>query len=138
MSNTNNKPDKKPLQRSILGINYAWNGIVYFFRTQQNGRIQVIVALLAILFGYLLEISYSEWLIVIVSIAMVLATEMINTAIEYLTDIVSPDYDIKAGRIKDIAAGAVLITAIGAAIAGSWIFIPRVIELIFGKLTWIG
>ena len=138
MTNTSNKPDKKPVQRSILGINYAWNGIVYFFRTQQNGRIQAIVALLVIVFGYLLKLSRTEWLIVVVCIAMVLAAEMINTAIEYLTDLVSPHYDIKAGRIKDVAAGAVLITAIGAAIVGVWIFLPRLIELIFGKLTWIG
>ncbi len=83
---------------------------------------------MAVTLGFLLKINTFEWLIVIVVISLVLAAETFNTAIEYLVDMVSPEENKTAGKIKDIAAGAVLITAIGALITGIIIFLPKIIE----------
>lgn len=133
--NINNQPAGP---KAFLGLKYAGTGIIHFFKTQQNARIQASIGGLVILLGLLLGISTTEWLIVVLCIVTVLAAEMLNTAIEHLVDFVSPEFDSRAGRIKDIAAGAVLVAAIGAAVAGSWIFIPRLVELIAGIWTGTG
>jgi diacylglycerol kinase (ATP) len=79
--------------------------------------------------GYLLHISTSEWLWVALCITLVLVTEIFNTMIETLTDLVSPGYNEKAGHIKDMSAGAVVIAAIFALITGLIIFLPKLLLL---------
>ena len=78
------------------------------------------------LLGFYLNIEKADWLALLIVIGLVIVAEMINTSLEYLTDIVSPQYNEKAGKVKDMAAGAVLIAAIVAVITGSIIFIPKV------------
>lgn len=113
-----------------IGFRFAVRGISHFFRTQRNARIQLAVAVLVVAAGLFLGLTATEWMVVVICIAMVLAAEMFNTAIELLTDLVSPEYSEKAGRIKDVAAGAVLLTAVAAIIAGLFIFLPRMVGII--------
>ena len=109
---------------------YAFNGILELFRAEPNARIHLVFTILVIIMGWYLEISRIEWCVVILCIASVLAAEAFNTALENLTDLVSPGQNSLAGKTKDVAAGAVLICAIGAAIAGLIIFLPKIWRLI--------
>ena len=84
----------------------------------------MIAAMAVIIAGIVLGITRNEWIMVVMCIGTVLAAELFNTAIEKLVDLVSPERHPVAGRVKDIAAGAVLICAVAAAIIGLIIFIP--------------
>ena len=120
-----------PLMRKLIrGFGYAFKGIGYAIATQLNFRVHLVAALTAGLLGYALHISAGEWIWVIFCIALVLAIELLNTAIEILTDMVSPAYHVKAGRVKDAAAGAVLVAALFALVTGLIIFLPKILNLI--------
>ena len=118
------------MRKFIRGFGYALNGIWHVAVTQLNFRVHLVAALLAVYAGYALHISKEEWLWIILSIGLVLVAELFNTALEFLTDLVSPDYNKKAGLVKDMSAGAVLITAITALVIGLIIFVPKLLVLI--------
>jgi diacylglycerol kinase (ATP) len=118
------------MKKLIRSFGFAFKGVAYATASQLNFRIHLSVTLIAIATGYLLHISTSEWLWVALCITLVLVTEMFNTMIETLTDLVSPGYNEKAGHIKDMSAGAVVITAIFALITGFVIFLPKLLLLI--------
>ncbi|MDB5154003.1 MAG: diacylglycerol kinase family protein [Mucilaginibacter sp.] len=118
------------MKKFIRGFGYALNGIWHASVTQLNFRVHLMAALLTLYAGYTLDISTSEWLWIILCIAMVLIAELFNTALEFLTDLVSPEYNKKAGLVKDISAGAVLITAICALVIGLIIFVPKLLVFI--------
>ncbi len=90
-------------------------------------KIHVVIGILTIGAGWFFSITTTEWCLVTISIALVLSAEGFNTAIEHLTDLSSPDYHPLAGKTKDVAAGAVLLAAMGAAIVGLIVFLPHVI-----------
>lgn len=117
-----NEPIKNQLQNRINSFKYAFKGIADLFKTQIHARIHAFFTVLVIGGGIFFNISKTEWLICILSIAIVLAAEAINTALEYVVDLVSPEYNELAGKAKDVAAGAVLILAIAATIIGFMIF----------------
>lgn len=110
---------------------YAFHGLWYFLKTEHNAWIHLFATFSALILGLIFEINTTEWLFVVLAITMVLTAEAFNTAIEYLVDYISTKRHPMAGLIKDIAAGAVLITAIGALIIGLIIFLPKVLELLF-------
>jgi diacylglycerol kinase (ATP) len=118
------------MKKFIQGFGYALNGIWHATATQLNFRVHLVAALMAVYTGYALHISTNEWLWIILCIAMVLIAELFNTALEFLTDLVSPEYNKRAGLVKDMGAGAVLITAICALIIGLIIFMPKLLVLI--------
>lgn len=114
------------IKKRIQSFKYAFCGIYFAIKTQQNLQIHIFAALVVILLGFVYKLDRIEWSLVTFSIGLVISAELINTAIENLTDLVSPDYNKKAGQIKDIAAGAVLVCAITAALIGLYIFLPRI------------
>ncbi|HEY4194085.1 MAG TPA: diacylglycerol kinase family protein [Mucilaginibacter sp.] len=118
------------MRKFIRGFGYALNGIWHAAATQLNFRVHLVAAIIAVYAGYALHIAKDEWLWIILCIAMVLVAELFNTAIEFLVDLVSPEYNKKAGQVKDMSAGAVLITAIGALVIGLIIFVPKLLLLI--------
>lgn len=113
------------MKKLINGFGYAFKGVAYAAKTQLNFKVHLGAMVIAVVLGFYLHLSTAEWCWIILCIAAVLITELINTAIEILVDLVSPDYDVKAGHIKDVSAAAVLITAIFALIIGALIFIPK-------------
>lgn len=117
------------MHKFVSGFGYAFKGIGYAIKTQLNVRVHLLVALLILLIGYFLHLSVNEWLWVCLCIALVIGTELLNTAIETLTDLVSPEYNAKAGIVKDVAAGAVLFMALFALVTGLVIFLPKLITL---------
>ncbi len=116
------------MEKFLKGFYFAFNGIKYAFRTQLNFRIHGFLALIVIFLSYFLEIALYEWLWIIFAIALVLIVELINTAIETLVDLVSPEFNVKAGLIKDISAAAVLIAAFFAVLIGFIILFPKIIH----------
>ncbi len=117
------------MKKLIRSFGFAFKGVAYATATQLNFRIHLGATVLVILMGYLLHISMGEWLWVALCITLVLVAEIFNTMIETLTDLVSPDYNEKAGHIKDMSAGAVVIAAIFALITGLIIFLPKLLLL---------
>jgi diacylglycerol kinase (ATP) len=119
------------MNKFIRGFGFAFKGLWHACKTQLNFRVHLFCATIAVALGWYLKLSTAEWLWIILSIGMVLLTELINTAIELLVDLVSPGYNEKAGHIKDMCAAAVLVTAIMALVIGIVIFLPKLI-LLFG------
>lgn len=115
------------IRKRLLSFKYAFNGIIYLIKSQQNAWIHLCAAGIVITAGFYFSVSITEWIILTLTIGMVFSAEAINTAIEIIMDKISPDLDKTTGRIKDIAAGAVLIAAIAALIVGGLIFIPKII-----------
>lgn len=113
------------LRRLINSFGFAGKGIQDLFQHHQNAQIHLSVSILVIIFGFLLHISPTEWIALVICMALVIALEGMNSAIEYLTDLVSPDYHPLAEKAKDIAAGAVLWAVMGAIMVGSIIFFPK-------------
>lgn len=114
----------------IKSFAHASHGIIYLFKSQANARIELFIALLVLCAGILFRVSRFEWLIILTMIALVLALEGINTAIEILCDKLHPAADPKIKNVKDAAAGAVLIVAVISVIVGFIIFVPKFISLV--------
>ena len=118
------------IKKRIVSFKYAFNGLKIILSTQHNFLIHLVVAVFVTAAGLFFQISNSEWCIIILTIAMVLSAEVFNTSIEKITDMVSPGYNVEAGKIKDIAAASVLIVAIASVIIGLTIFLPKVISIL--------
>lgn len=114
----------------IRSFRFAFNGLFYAFKTQHNIWIHTIITVFVITISILLNISIYEWCFIIFAIGLVFSAELINTAIEKLTDLVSPDHNNKAKVIKDLSAAAVLLSAITAVAIGCLIFIPKLYNLL--------
>ena len=110
----------------IRSFGYAGKGIFLFFRSPSNAWLHVAALILVTSTGFFLHISGNEWISIAIACSSVIACEMLNTSIELLTDMVMPGYNKKAGKVKDIAAGAVLVTALGALVVGLVIFLPKI------------
>lgn len=114
------------LKKRLNSFRYAFNGIAWLFRSQPNARVHLFAAICALSTGWYFGLSQTEWCLVVLAITSVFAAEGFNTAIEDLTDLASPGHHPLAGRVKDVAAGAVLFTALGAATVGVLIFAPKI------------
>jgi len=127
----NNPPNKSfSFRQRLRSFRYAFRGILFMAKTQHNFWIHLAIAVLVIVAGFLFCISLIEWVLVIFAIGLVLSAEAFNSAIEQLTDLISPDIHPRAGRVKDLAAGAVLLTAMAAALIGLLIFVPKIMAIL--------
>lgn len=120
--------------RLTKSFKYAFEGIGATYKKEQNIKIHTVVALLVVLFGFILKISYGEWLVCLVLIGLVLMAEFFNTAIEYVVDLASPRIHPLAKAAKDTASAGVLVMAILSAIVGLLIFVPKLIDFVGGFL----
>ena len=109
---------------------YAIEGIWKSFKTERNMKIHIFIMILVIIAGIILKINKSEWIICIILFAIVIGSELFNTSIETIVDMVMPEKNEKAKIAKDVSAGAVLVVAIGAAIIGLVIFVPRILNIL--------
>jgi diacylglycerol kinase len=105
----------------------AYNGLKYVFSTQRNAKIHLLISLLVVVCGVFFRISLSQWTAIVLVIGLVWAAECMNTGVEKLTDLASPEYHILARIAKDCAAAAVLMASVTAVVIGLIIFIPRLI-----------
>ena len=109
---------------------HAWNGMIHAFQTQRNARVHVAIALVALTLGVALHLSAMEFAVIILAIVAVIAAEMINTVAEAIVDLVTDTYHPLAKIAKDVAAGAVLWSAIGAVAVAVVIFGPHLLSLL--------
>ena len=109
---------------------HAWNGMIHAFQTQRNARVHVAIALVALTLGVALHLSAMEFAVIILAIVAVIAAEMINTVAEAIVDLVTDTYHPLAKIAKDVAAGAVLWSSIGAVAVGIVIFGPHLLALL--------
>jgi len=107
-------------------VRFAWHGIQFAFMGR-NFRIQFVIAILVGVAGVAAGLNDIEWSIILITIGLVLSIEMINSAIEHIVNMVSPEFHPIAGKVKDLAAGAVLVLSIIATIIGILIFKDYVI-----------
>jgi diacylglycerol kinase len=115
--------DRKPAS-FLKSCQCASKGIIYSFKTERHLRFHFFMALLVIALGFYFNLQVQEWLFLIYAIGSVLVAELFNTALERTVDLAQPGYHHLAALAKDIAAGAVLVTAIQAVIIGTVIFGP--------------
>ena len=103
---------------------YAFSGLGFMLRTQHNAWLHSIASLIVVAVGIGLRVSLADWRWLVIAMAMVWVAEIFNTAVEYICDVVSPDYSIAVKHAKDIAAGAVLVCAMAAAFIGAFTLWP--------------
>lgn len=116
------------LLKMLRSFRHAFDGL-RFLMEENNARFHVFAAVIVLSASFYLNLSAIEWTIIITQIGLVLAVETLNTAIEKLCDFVSPEYHQLIGKVKDLAAAAVLIMSIVAVIVGIIIFLPKVLEI---------
>ena len=120
----------KGIKRLKNSFKYAIEGLIYAFKYEQNITIHFIATILVILFSIILKISLLEWIIIILMIGLVIATELINTSIEAIVDLSTNEINPLAKIAKDTAAAAVLVFAITSIIIAGIIFIPKILSII--------
>jgi len=119
--------------RNILeSFRFAVAGLWYALRTQRNTRIHLTIAAAVVGLGIWLHLSFTQWAVLTLTIGFVLVSEMLNTVAETLVDLVSPGYHPLAKTVKDVTAGAVLITAIISVIVGLLVLGPPLWARVFG------
>ena len=117
-------------QQERRSFGYAGQGIRHAWQTQRHLRIHVGLGLLALGLGLALGIGVGEWAALLTVMTVVIALELMNTVVEAVVDLASPQFHPKANVAKDVAAGAVLVSAVGAVLVGAVIFVPRVLALV--------
>ncbi|MBC8529953.1 diacylglycerol kinase [Christensenellaceae bacterium NSJ-44] len=125
------------LKKQFRNFNYAIAGLVYCVRTQRSMRIHFILAIMAVIAGIVLRISRVQMVLLMLTIALVVFAEMINTAIEGVVDMVTKEYHPLAEMVKDVAAGAVLVTAVVAIGVGYLIFFERITNIALVGITTV-
>jgi len=123
---------KRPysFRRLLKSFGYAFTGIWTMLKSQQNAWIHAFASIAVVTAGFLFQITPAEWCWLILVIMGVWVAEAFNTAFEFLADVASPEFHPLVKKAKDIAAGAVLISAIGAIVIGIIILGPYVLRLI--------
>lgn len=107
----------------------AFKGIGVVIRRERNFKIEVIVAVMVVVVMFLLSGSLIEWALICFCIMVVLALELLNTALENLLDYIDPKFNTAVGLMKDMTAGGVLVAALGSAVVGSLVIIPKLVDL---------
>ena len=123
------KQKRMGIHRFIKSFGYAFEGLSYAYTHEQNMVVHFSVALIVIILGLLFRISLFEWLICTILIGLVIATELINTSIEAVVDLISPQIHPLAKIAKDTASAAVFFFALTSMVAGGIIFIPKIVAL---------
>ena len=114
----------------LRSFGYAFRGLGLLLRTQHNAWIHAAATVLVIAAGALFGISPAEWGLIALAVVCVWTTEALNTAIEFLVDLASPDLHPLAAKAKDVAAAAVLVAAIGSLVIGALVFVPYVLNVL--------
>lgn len=117
-------------KRSVAkSFGFAFEGLKEAFRKEPNFRVHILLAILAVVLALYLGFSYTEWIILLATIAIVIVSELINTAVESLVDLVSPEIKDEAKVAKDVLAAAVFVSALLAIAVGAFLFLPKLIRL---------
>lgn len=113
------------IKTRLKSFTYAFSGIATLVRGEHNTWIHLLATIVVVSLGCYFSVSSLDWALLVLAISMVWLAEGMNTAVELLADAVTEEQDLLIGKAKDVAAGAVLITAIGAAVIGGLVFCPH-------------
>ncbi len=116
----------------MRSFGYALEGVAYILRTQRNARIEIAIAIAALALGAWLGISVVEWAVLVITIALVMALEWMNTSLELAVSLASPERHPSAKAAKDVAAACVLLGAIASLVVALVIFLPRLVSRLPG------
>lgn len=119
----------RPSPSLLSSFRHALRGLGLAFRTERNFRLQIILGCLATVLGFALGLSLLEWLCLAFVVGLVLVLELLNSSFERMVDIAKPRLDDAVRDLKDLLAGAVLITALTAVLVGTVIFLPKLVAL---------
>jgi len=119
------------IARLLKSFSYALKGLGRIFREEQNLRVQSIIAIISIVIGFILRISAVEWCLIIFAIVLVILMETMNSVVERIADILKPRIHEYVKEIKDITAGAVLLSSLLAVTIGLIIFLPYIFKIFF-------
>ena len=131
MISRDERKKEKGLKKFINSFSYPIKGLRYAYRNEQNLAVDLGVAAIVIIFGIILKVSLIEWAVLFLTMGLVIACELINTAIEATVDLITEDYHPLAKVAKDTSAAAVFIFAIVAVLVGMIIFLPKIISIVF-------
>lgn len=119
------------MKRFIQSAKHAFHGVKMVYKEEPNFRIHIRVALLVVLFGFLLSVTLIEWMLLAVVMGLVLVAEIINSLIERLLDLIKPTTNTYIKEMKDVMAAAVVVCAVVSVIVGLIIFLPKIIHILF-------
>lgn len=114
----------------VRSFKYAIQGIRHMLRSQHNAWIHLVATLVTVVVGFRLNLAAGEWCWIVLAISAVWASEAMNTAFEFLCDATTEDFHPVIGHAKDVAAGAVLISAIGSVMVGCIIYLPKILVMV--------
>ena len=117
------------MKKLLKSFKYAIEGIFTGLKEEQNMKIHITIMILVIIFGIMLKINTTEWIICILLFGLVISMELMNTAIENTVNLITKEKNQQAKIAKDVAAGAVLVSAIVSAIIGLMIFVPKILVI---------
>lgn len=129
MISRDERKKQKGIKKFLNSFTYPIKGLKYAYRNEQNLAVDVGISLLVLIAGFIFQLQHYEWIIIVMTIAVVIAGELINTAIEAVVDLVTEEYHPLAKVAKDTSAAAVFVLAIMAAVVGIIIFLPKLISL---------
>lgn len=115
--------------RLTSSFKFAFSGIKEALKSEPNLKIHFLLAFSALVLAYILKFPLVEWAILVMTIGLVLVLELVNTSLEAIVDLVSPEVKEKARVAKDVAAAGVLISAIVATLIGAFLFLPKILDL---------
>ena len=124
------KREKFSIKNRLRSFGYAFNGLKVMFIDEHNSRIHLVAAILALALGWFLKLSANEWTLLVIVIGSVFSAELFNSAVENLADFISPANHEKIKKAKDLAAGAVLVSALVAVVMACIIFLPKIVLLL--------
>lgn len=124
------KEEKFSIAKRLKSFTYAFHGLRVLIKEEHNAWIHLFATVCVVVAGILFKISLMEWVAVVFAIGLVFSFEIINSAVENLSDFVCSERNDLIKKVKDLAAAAVLVSAITAAVIGLIVFIPKIIELL--------
>lgn len=117
------------MKKILASFGWARHGLHTVWKEESNFRLEVFIAILVITASVFFNLSRFEWIVAIASITIVLSGEVVNTVVEDLCNKIEPHHDPAIGKIKDMSGGFMLLVTVGAAIMGTFLFLPHVLAL---------
>ncbi|MDT8308999.1 MAG: diacylglycerol kinase family protein [Bacteroidales bacterium] len=122
------KRERFSITQRLRSFKYAFKGLITMFSGEYNARIHLLAAAIVIAGGIVFSVSLFSWVLLVLAIGLVFIAELINTSLEHLADVVSPEKNEKIKKAKDLAAAAVLVSVIMAVVIGLVVFLPLLLE----------
>ncbi len=130
MQASRNKSKHKGIKRFIYSIKYSLDGLVYAYSNEKSLAIHGVCSIISILLGFLLNISHMQWSLILVSLTVILAFELVNTAVEACVDMVTVEYNELAKVAKDCCSAASFVMSLAGGVISAIIFVPKILTLL--------